>query len=620
MKKIRYIIFNMFLMLIFLLCSRNSVYAADTLSLSATYPENIKCGEEITFKMNASGGSGNYKYRIASLVDSSNVSIYDVSYGSNSTFGVSDEFKFTFYASGKYYIRFHVMDMDTFQSKMTGIYEYPIVIQDTNYPSVEQIVTQVTEECKQVCTTDFEKALWLHDWIIDHADYDHSYSYCSAEGVLARGVGTCESYHRAYVMLLNKVGIQTGRAEGNGHVWTVVKLDGKWYQVDSTWDDMGAAYQNTFYEHLYFGLTDDIMKLVHDEHTQPIPGYECTSLENNYFIKTGEIRQWSDPFMEPIRQKIAAGQMNFILPVNSDIPDSCNDVIYNLVAYQLSKEQWTNVKLNVSYSANQLFCSATSIDSGEGGGSNNGETEIVLNGKQRFAALLYEYALGRTAAQSELDYWAQELTNGRTGADVAYGFLFSTEFQNKNYNDADYVEHLYLSLMGRVSDAGGKAGWVTALGNGVSRLYVFKQFIDSSEFQTLCDTYEIQKGIVTLTEDRDQNYNVTCFVARNYTQFLGRSYDTDGLNHWCAAINNRTKSMQEITYGFVFSTECNNKNLSHTEYVKMLYRGCFNREGDSMGISYWTNALDSGMMDKTQVFWGFANSQEFANMVQSYGL
>lgn len=421
---------------------------------------------------------------------------------------------------------------------------------------------------------------------------------------------------------------------------------------------MGASYKGTFYEHLYFGLNDDIMKLVHSDHTQPVEGYECNSLEENYFIKTGEIHQWSDPFAEKIRQKIAAGETSFTLAVNSDLPESVANVIYRLVAYELSSENWTNATLSASYDKQKLTCSVTvktpennggdngnsggggsndgnnggntgggsgSNDSNNGGNTgtdneNSGNTGTTLTGKQRFASLLYENALGRSAEQSELDYWAQELTNGRTGAEVAYGFLFSEEFQNHNYNNADYVEHLYLSLMGRASDTDGKAGWVKTLENGASRLYVFRQFINSEEFQQLCNTYEIQKGDVSLTEERDQNYNVTCFVARNYTQFLSRNYDTDGLNHWCEAINHHTQSMQEIAYGFVFSTECSNKNLSNTEYVKMLYRGCFDREGDDAGISDWTNALNSGMMDRTQVFWGFANSQEFANMVESYHL
>ena len=446
--------------------------AADTLNLTVSYPSDIKCGEEVTFKLLATGGSGTYKYRIASLTDAQQNFVYDISYGSNSVYGDSDEFKFTFYASGTYYIRFGVMDMGSmpYQTKTTGLLEYPIVIDDPDYPSVEELVANVAGECEKSCSTDFDKAVWLHDWILDHADYDYTYSYCAAEGVLARGKGTCESYHRAYVMLLNKVGIPTGRIAGNGHVWTAAQLDGKWYQIDSTWDDMGASYKGTFYEHLYFGLNDDIMKLVHSDHTQPVEGYECNSLEENYFIKTGEIHQWSDPFAEKIRQKIAAGETSFTLPVNSDLPESVANVIYRLVAYELSSENWTNATLSASYDNQKLTCSVTvktpennGGDNGNSGGSgsndgnnggntgggsgsndsnnggntgtdngNSGNTGTTLTGKQRFASLLYENALGRSAAQSELDYWAQELTNGRTGAEVAYGFLFSEEFQNHN--------------------------------------------------------------------------------------------------------------------------------------------------------------------------------------------
>ena len=154
--------------------------ADDSLALSIAYPSDIKCGVPITFTMNATGGTGNYKYRIAALMDSELVSVYDISYGSNGSYGDSNQFTFTFYASGTYYIRFSVMDMTTYQTKTTGLYEYPIVIQDASYPSVEQIVTDIAAQCEAVCSTDFEKALWLHDWIIDHADYDNSYSYCSA--------------------------------------------------------------------------------------------------------------------------------------------------------------------------------------------------------------------------------------------------------------------------------------------------------------------------------------------------------------------------------------------------------------------------------------------------------
>lgn len=330
--------------------------AANQLTLTISYPSDIRCGEPVKFIMSAAGGSGNYKYRIAALMDSSLTSVYDISYGSNGTYKDSNEFEFTFYASGTYYVRFSVMDMTTNQTKMTGLYEYPIVIQDANYPSVDQLVNTITTQCEATCTTDFEKALWLHDWIIDHADYDYSYSYCSVEGVLARGKGTCESYHRAYEMLLNKVGIDTGRITGNGHVWTAVKMDGEWYQVDTTWDDMGASYKGTYYEHMYFGVNDYIIGLVHDEHTQPVAGYESTSLEDNYFIKTGEISKWSDQFIDEIKNKIDAGQKQFTISVTDSMPDNFKNVIYNLVAYKLTKTDWNGNQIAVSYSDSELVC------------------------------------------------------------------------------------------------------------------------------------------------------------------------------------------------------------------------------------------------------------------------
>lgn len=66
--------------------------AADTLNLTVSYPSDIKCGEEVTFKLLATGGSGTYKYRIASLTDAQQNFVYDISYGSNSAYGDSDEF------------------------------------------------------------------------------------------------------------------------------------------------------------------------------------------------------------------------------------------------------------------------------------------------------------------------------------------------------------------------------------------------------------------------------------------------------------------------------------------------------------------------------------------------
>ena len=335
--------------------TQNAVQSKSALSITVDYPDQIKCGEPVTFTMHGDGGTGSYQYRIHTLSTydgSERVPVYDVSYGSNSAYSESNEFTFTFYASGSYILRFNVMDKGSQPVQTAATNYFYIDIEDARYPSVEQLVNQVTSQCLKECTTEFEKVVWLHDWILDHADYAYSYSYSSAEGVLARGTGTCESYHRAYVMLLNKVGIQTGRITGNGHVWTAVRIDGEWYQVDSTWDDKGEKYKDTFQEHLYFGLTDYLMGLVHSDHKNAATGYESTALENNYFIKTGEIRQWSDTFVPVIKQNITDGKREFTIsaPKNGMLGSYDWEIIYNLVAYQLSKQEWEGVTIAASYS------------------------------------------------------------------------------------------------------------------------------------------------------------------------------------------------------------------------------------------------------------------------------
>ena len=331
----------------------------DGINFTVTYPANIRCGTPTTFKFETTDASGapitDSKYRIHSLMvhdGSEYVSVYDVSYGSNSEYTDRDTFDFTFYASGKYYIRFNTLyktSSGAFEYMDTGTYERGIVldISDSNYPSVETITDTVARECLTQCATDFDKAVWLNDWLVDKCSYDYSYTYCSAEGALARGSGTCEAYHRAYVMLLNKVGISTGRIVGNGHVWTAVKLDGKWYQVDTTWNDAGYTDPNLDLRHLYFGLNDDIMSLVHSDH-KPVKGYESNSLESNYFIKSGEIAKWVTPQMKSVQEHISARETEFTLEIKNT---NYADVLYSLVAHVLTNTSWSADGLTVELQA-----------------------------------------------------------------------------------------------------------------------------------------------------------------------------------------------------------------------------------------------------------------------------
>lgn len=199
---------------------------------------------------------------------------------------------------------------------------------------------------------DYETALALHDWIIDNVSYDHTFRNMSVDRALSGMAVTCEGYHAAYVKLLETAGMETGRVEGGGHVWTAVKMDGKWYHVDTTHDDVkddpaGADIPGFLSKeqqaHLLFGLDDATMELANAGYHGPTAGFEADSLENNYFIRTGDIAEWSDPVVTQILGKLNQKETSFTLtPTNAGwAQDSYRNVINNLVAYELNQAEWT---------------------------------------------------------------------------------------------------------------------------------------------------------------------------------------------------------------------------------------------------------------------------------------
>ena len=347
-----------------------------TYSLEVTYPAEITTGNEVTFTMNASSTNSDsvFKYRIYGLTTydgTSWVNVYDISAAGHSNYSDDNTWTFTFAAAGTYAIRFSVMDMEAnyyFNSSTTQqpdgswIPGIPLYVTSSGIAmTVDEKADAVAAECIAAVgenASDYTKALWLNDWLIANAEYDYSYSYSSAEGVLLRGTGTCESYHRAYVMLLNRVGIQTGRVEGYLHVWTAVKMDGQWYQVDVTWNDGGAAaFDGIDLNRLYFGLTDEIISLdTGGTHTHsPVSGCESDSLEDNYYIKSGEIKKFSDEYISSIKSAIDEGNASLALTISkSKWPENYKNVIYNLVAYQLSSKESFSKPVSVTYKDNTL--------------------------------------------------------------------------------------------------------------------------------------------------------------------------------------------------------------------------------------------------------------------------
>lgn len=111
---------------------------------------------------------------------------------------------------------------------------------DAAFAAVNQVVKDgMSEE---------EKVKAIHDYLIysanyvNNGDYQHAEKWASgAGGVLIHKEGVCNSYAIAFYMMAVSAGLDcryvTGTADGGGHAWNQVKVDGKWYYIDCTWDD-----------------------------------------------------------------------------------------------------------------------------------------------------------------------------------------------------------------------------------------------------------------------------------------------------------------------------------------------------------------------------------------------
>ncbi|SFP88268.1 protein of unknown function [Butyrivibrio proteoclasticus] len=241
-----------------------------------------------------------------------------------------------------------------------------------------------------------------------------------------------------------------------------------------------------------------------------------------------------------------------------------------------------------------------------------------------FVTRLYETALGRSPEPAGLNDWTNKLMSGEAQAvNVVQGVLCSPEYINKGKSNGEVVNDCYQAMLGRAADSAGYNDWTGRLNNGMSVNAIFAGFVGSKEFANLCASYGIAPGTYQITEERDKNAGVTAFVSRLYTQALGRAYDVDGLNDWCGRINanpSRDNILNVSTNGFFHSQEFTNKNLNNTEFVKVLYRTFLGREYDDAGLADWVGQLDRGENTRDGVINGFANSQEFSNIMAQYGL
>ena len=149
---------------------------------------------------------------------------------------------------------------------------------------MKQRLVQLTAAADACCESDLEKAVYVHDWLVQNLAYDTEHvedgliDDHNARNALVDGPTVCEGYAKVYALALNRLDIPAVLVTSStlNHAWNMVELDGQWYQVDCTWDDPTTANSDLLGRCLHENMlvTTDSLKSNHDHNAADFVAFD----------------------------------------------------------------------------------------------------------------------------------------------------------------------------------------------------------------------------------------------------------------------------------------------------------------------------------------------------------
>lgn len=137
------------------------------------------------------------------------------------------------------------------------------------------VVTEIRRVLRRIIHAQMstvEKVAAVHDYIVRTYDYEMETngSPFTVYTFMQEKQGVCMAYALLFEKMMDELGIPcyyvVGHAEGEGdlgHAWNMVQLDGEWFHVDATWNDLGKRTKKHAIRYRYFLRSDEFMKHDH---------------------------------------------------------------------------------------------------------------------------------------------------------------------------------------------------------------------------------------------------------------------------------------------------------------------------------------------------------------------
>ena len=159
------------------------------------------------------------------------------------------------------------------------------------------------------------------------ADDEHEYAF-NTYGIIVEKKGVCQSYAYAYKLLCNMSGLEcnvmTGYLDGSlPHAWNVVKIDGEWYQTDSTNNEKVAGipyflYNSNTETAEMTGFSRDKLYGLDEE----LAEYESTNQEYEYYFANSRYAEDLDEYVNVLGGLVEEEGENICIRYSGEKPDT----------------------------------------------------------------------------------------------------------------------------------------------------------------------------------------------------------------------------------------------------------------------------------------------------------
>ena len=170
----------------------------------------------------------------------------------------------------------------------------------------EQMQTQIEAEAEAILGAadvsqidpEYDRIRYVYEYVIRSVDYvENASDSQNLYSALVNKESVCAGYARETQYLLERLGVfctyVTGTTRGQPHAWNLVRCDGNYYYVDTTWGDPvflqtdgGSIPEEQQIQYDYLCCSEQELFRTH-ELDADVTFPSCTAVNDNYYVREG---------------------------------------------------------------------------------------------------------------------------------------------------------------------------------------------------------------------------------------------------------------------------------------------------------------------------------------------